>query len=129
MAMPITTFFIGLLAMAQVPLTIFVGLRRARTKVSFLAEGDAALLRRMRAHGNFTETVPITLIAMAAAEMSGCPPLALWLGGACLVLGRALHAHILITKGWGITRAIGMILTMAAMFGFGLWDLSRLLVT
>jgi uncharacterized protein len=126
-SIPVTTLFIGIFALIQVPLTFLVGLRRVQTNIQFLDGGDLTLLRRMRAHANFAETVPIVLIAMAACEMSGLISWALWMGGASLLTGRLMHAHILITKGWGHTRAIGMILTFLPMLGFGVWNISRVL--
>ena len=110
MLIPTTTIFIGLLAIAQVPMTVMVGYRRLKTDIHFQDGGDVTLLRRMRAHGNFTETVPIVLIAMAASELSGLASWMLWLGGASLVAGRLVHAITLVTVGWAPTRALGMIL-------------------
>ncbi|MBK7974328.1 MAG: MAPEG family protein [Deltaproteobacteria bacterium] len=124
-SIPIATLFIGIFVLLQIPLTILVGYRRARTGIQFFDGGDPVLLRRMRAHGNYTETVPIALLAMAAAELSGAPAWLLWAGGSSLLVGRVMHAAILIVKGWGLPRAIGMILTFLPMLGFGLWCLSR----
>lgn len=121
----ITTLFIGLFALLQIPLTIMVGFRRVQTGIQFFDGGDQTLLRRMRAHGNYTETVPMVLIAMAAAEVSSMPQWALWAGGISLLLGRLMHAAILVTKGWGNPRAIGMILTFIPLPGLGGWCLSR----
>lgn len=120
-----TTLFIGIFVLLQIPLTVMVGYRRARTGIQFFDGGDQALLRRMRAHGNYTETVPIVLIAMAAAELTGAPAWLLWGGGVSLLVGRVMHAAILVLKGWGLPRAIGMILTFVPMLGFGVWCLSR----
>lgn len=118
--MPSTTvFFVGLFALVQVPLTMMVGFRRLQTGVRFLDGGDEVLLRRMRVHGNFTETVPIVLLAMAAAEIAGAPGWALWAGGLLLALGRIMHGVVLIAQGWGNGRAIGMVLTFLPMAGFG----------
>ena len=117
----ITLLFVGLFAMMQVPLTLMVGLRRAQTQVQFFDGGDTTLLRRMRAHGNFTENVPMVLLAMAAAEALGAPAWLLWAGGTSLLLGRVMHAAILITQGWGLARGLGMILTLTPMGGFGAW--------
>ncbi|MEY2861605.1 MAG: hypothetical protein RL392_2063 [Pseudomonadota bacterium] len=127
-SIPISVFFIGLLVLLQIPLTVLVGYRRALTGIQFFDGGDQTLLRRMRAHGNFTETVPIVLLAMVAAELTGAPSWLLWAGGASLVLGRLMHAAILILKGWGLPRAIGMVLTFVPMLGFGLWCVSRVAV-
>ncbi len=68
---PITATITGLLAVAQFPLTVLVSDMRGKTGIQFLHEGHETLLRRMRAHGNFVETVPVTLIAMACAELGG----------------------------------------------------------
>ena len=124
-SLQVSVFFIGLFALIQVPLTILVGYRRVQTGIQFFDAGDQTLLRRMRAHGNYTETVPIVLLAMAAAEVASMPHWALWAGGVSLLLGRLMHAAILITKGWGHPRAIGMILTFMPMVGFGAWCATR----
>lgn len=122
---PITLLFVGLFALMHVPLTLMVGLRRAQTDIPFLDGGDQTLLRRMRTHGNFTETVPMAMLAMAAAEITGMPAWALWTGGACILAGRLMHAYTLLTKGWGLARANGMILTLLPIAAFGLWTLWR----
>lgn len=121
----ISSFFVGLFALVQVPLTVAVGYRRAQTGIQFFDGGDIVLLRRMRAHGNFTETVPITLVAMAAAEYCGASRGLLIATGASLAVGRALHYATLVRSGFGIGRAIGMVLTLLAMATLGGWLLWR----
>ena len=101
----ITILFVGLMALIQIPMTFAVGLYRVKTDIHFLDGGDVEMLRRMRAHGNFTETVPITLLAMAAAELSGAPTLLIWAGGALLVAGRLLHYMTIRRFGWAIGRS------------------------
>lgn len=122
-AIPISTLFVGLFVLLQIPLTIMVGYRRARTGIQFLDGGDPVLLRRMRAHGNYTETVPVVLVAMVVAELTGAPSWLLLAGGTSLLVGRGVHAAILVIKGWGLPRAIGMILTFVPMLAFGIWCL------
>lgn len=124
-SLPITALFIGVFVVLQIPLTVMVAYRRARTGIQFFDGGDQILLRRMRAHGNYTETVPIVLLAMAASELTGAPAWLLWTGGLSLLVGRLMHAAILVLKGWGLPRALGMILTFVPMIGFGVWCLSR----
>lgn len=121
----ISLLFIGIFVLLQIPLTVMVGYRRARTGIQFFDGGDPTLLRRMRAHGNYTETVPIVLLAMLAAELTGAPAWLLWAGGTSLLVGRLMHAAILILKDWGLPRAIGMILTFVPMLGFGAWCILR----
>ncbi len=120
MTLAITPFFIGFFAVMQVPITGMVGYRRFQTRVPFFDGGDQTLMRRMRAHGNFTETVPMGLLAMAAAELTGVPHWLLWSGGGVLVAGRLMHFATLMRSEWGIGRAIGIVLTLLSMGGFGL---------
>ncbi len=120
----ITPLFVGILILLQIPFTFLVGVRRLKTNIMLLDGGDETLTRRMRAHGNFTETVPITLIAMAMAEMGGAPSLALWLGGSFLLVGRITHAATLLTNPKGNGRAIGMVLTVLAMAILGYFALA-----
>jgi len=127
-SIPVTVFFIGLFALIQIPLTVMVGYRRVQTGIQFFDGGDQILLRRMRAHGNYTETVPIVLLAMAAAEITSIPHWAVWMGGLSLLVGRVMHATILITKGWGNPRAVGMILTFLPMASFGVWAVYKSVV-
>jgi uncharacterized membrane protein YecN with MAPEG domain len=127
MSLAIAPFFIGLFAVMQVPITILVGYRRFQTGVPFFDGGDQKLLRRMRAHANFTETVPISLLAMAAAELTGAPHWLLWSGGVVLLVGRLMHFATLMRSEWGIGRAVGIILTLVSMGGFGLLALIGIL--
>jgi hypothetical protein len=124
-ALAITLIFIGVFALLHVPLTLMVGLHRAKTGIAFFDGGDQALLRRMRAHGNFTENVPIALLAMAAAELAGLPSWALWAGGASLLAGRLLHAWAVVRLGWSLIRAHAMLLTLLPIAGFASWTLWR----
>lgn len=121
MMLQTTVRFVGLLALIQIPMTFAVGLYRVKTDIHFLDGGDPQMMRRMRAHANFTETVPITLLAMAAAEISGAPAVLLWSGGALLVAGRLLHHATIRQYGWAIGRAIGMVMTFVSMAAFGLY--------
>lgn len=123
MAFPISIVFIALLALIQAPMTVVVGLYRSKTGILFMDGSDEAMMRRMRAHGNFTETVPITLLAMAAAEYAGAPAALLWAGGLVLLAGRIMHYAAIRQYGGAIGRAIGMTLTLIAMAGFGLYGL------
>lgn len=114
-ALQVTLFFVAIFALIQIPMTVAVGLRRIKTDILFLDGGDRPLTLRMRAHGNFTETVPINLMAMAAAELAGASPAMLWGLGGTLLVGRLLHYATLITSGDGIGRAIGMVLTLGPL--------------
>ncbi len=98
--------------MIQVVLTAFVIFRRARTGVDLLDGGDVILLRRIRAHGNFSETAPMALLLLALLEMKSLPVAWLWALGGGLLLGRVLHASSLLTNNAKWNRRGGMVLTL-----------------
>jgi uncharacterized protein len=111
----LTLLFAGLCALIQVALTAMVIVRRAKTGVDLLDGGDVTLLRRIRAHGNFSETAPMALLLLALLEMRGLSPTWLWLLGSGLLIGRVLHASSLLTTNSTWNRRGGMVLTLAVL--------------
>jgi uncharacterized protein len=114
-AIHLTMLFAGLCALLQCALTVLVIVRRVQANVTLMDGGDTPLLRRIRAHGNFTETVPLALILLALLELRGLPPTWLWALGSCLLLGRVLHATSLLTNGAKWSRLAGMALTLTVL--------------
>lgn len=126
MTLVVTPVIVAILLVFQVVITNVVGYRRLKTGIHFLDGGDVTLTRRMRAHGNFTETVPITLIGMLTAELMGVGPVLLWASGLLLLVGRFWHYWVIVHQGWGNARAFSMLLTFAAMLvlaGAILWKI------
>ncbi|WP_434362551.1 MAPEG family protein [Parasalinivibrio latis] len=121
-AIYIAPFFVALLVLIQIPMTFAVGLRRVKTGINFGDGGDEILTRRMRGHGNYIETVPISLLALYMAGVVGVEPIWLWTAGWGLVAGRLLHFHCLVFTASGATleRPAGMILTFLSMLISGL---------
>ena len=66
-------------------------------EVNLGSGGIDDLERRIRAHGNFAEYVPLTLLLIMIDEMRGLLPLAVHGLCLCLLLGRLAHA-------WGVSR-------------------------
>lgn len=90
--MHITLIYAGLLGLLFLLLSFWVVKRRAQFRV-MIGEGEAPeMLAAIRAHGNFAEYVPLTLLLMALCELAGVGSLWLHLGGVLLLLGRILHA-------------------------------------
>ncbi|MDM5075750.1 MAPEG family protein [Aeromonas media] len=90
--MHITLIYGGLLGLLFLLLSFWVVKRRAQFKV-MIGEGEAPeMLSAIRAHGNFAEYVPLTLLLMALCELAGVGALWLHLGGVLLLAGRILHA-------------------------------------
>lgn len=116
----ISLIFVAIFALFQMVITMMTGAARIKNEVHFYDDGDIDLRRRVRAHGNFTETVPITLLAMMGAEMLGTSPTLIWAGGVTLLVGRLWHYYVIRTVGWSNGRAASMMLTFIAMGGFAL---------
>ena len=90
--MHITLIYAGLLGLLFLLLSFWVVKRRAQFRV-MIGEGEAPeMLAAIRAHGNFAEYVPLTLLLMALCELAGVGALWLHLGGGLLLAGRILHA-------------------------------------
>jgi uncharacterized protein len=117
--LPVTLVTAGLCAALQLALTALVIARRGQSGISFLDGGDAMLTRRMRAHGNLTETAPLTLLLLGLVELAAAPRgLLLPLAG-LLVVGRLLHATGVLRHSDGWARRLGMVATLFAMSGLG----------
>ncbi len=112
---PLTLLFAGCCALLQCALTALVIVRRRQARVSFLDGGDVKLMRRIRAHGNFTETVPMALLLMALLELSGLRQAWLIVFGITLLIGRILHASSLLTNNAMWSRIGGMSLTLVVI--------------
>ena len=92
MTFPATTaFYAGLLALLYLGLSGWVMASRVSGNVLLGDGGDQTMLKRVRAHANFSEYVPLALILVALLEASG--------GGhglvqallIALLIGRILH--------------------------------------
>jgi hypothetical protein len=97
-----------------VVLAIMTGLQRTKTKTLLGNGTDDVLLRRIRTHGNFTETVPMALILMALAEYQGAGQTLVCIIAALLLCGRALHIVGILGTVMP-ARGLGMLMTLAAI--------------
>lgn len=88
----ITTGFLSLLC---VFLSINVASFRAKNNIAYGDGGNEALIRRIRAHGNFCEYVPLCLIMLLLAEIALTPKFIIGFLAICLVIARLSHAYAL----------------------------------
>lgn len=112
----ITAFYASLLALCYFYLSALVIKERRAGAIGIGDGGNTTLQRLIRAHGNFSEYVPICLVMLATfevnAEMNGVAHAL----GASLLFGRLLHAYGLrLHAGASWQRLAGMLLTFAAM--------------
>ena len=118
MLLPVTTtsVYAALLALLFLGLSLRAMLGRKRARVPFGEAASEELRRRLRAHANFAEYVPLAVILMGLLELQGAGAIILNLIGLLLLAGRLAH-------GYGISRIpedtrariLGMGLTFAAM--------------
>lgn len=110
----VTAIYTSILALMLIPLAIQVIKMRRKHRVS-LMDGDIDDLKRaIRAHGNFTEYVPLCLLLIAFCEINGAHPLALHSLGSILVAGRLFHINAIMTSSLK-KRVIGMTATFTTL--------------
>lgn len=123
MALAISSLYLGLGALLLLGLSAYVISGRWRHRIA-IGPGEAKELeKRIRAHGNCAEYLPMLLLIVAATELVGAPGWVTHLFGVTTILSRALHALGLIaTRGPSVFRALGMVGTFAvlSMGGLGL---------
>ncbi len=92
MVFPATTaIYAAVLALIYVGLSFWVGAGRGKFGVVHGDGGNAELNRRIRAHANFAEYVPLVLLLAAMLEAGGSQPVTIhWLLGP-LTVARLMH--------------------------------------
>ncbi|MGD1913061.1 MAG: MAPEG family protein [Rivularia sp. (in: cyanobacteria)] len=64
------------------------------------AKDDGILQRKVRAHGNFSEYMPLGLVFIVALELMNSASFLIWFLGSCLTIARIAHA-------WGLIKIYG----------------------
>ncbi len=124
MLIPVTLTAAAGAALINIWLSIRIGRLRTAHKISVGDGGNEALNRRMRAHLNFAENVPLVLVLIAALEISGAGRLG---GGAWLLpvaalflIGRIAHGLGMDGGAFGVGRMIGTIVTLLTQLGLAI---------
>jgi len=119
--MHITGLYAALSALLVILLASRVISRRRSARVGIGDGGDKELAKRVRAHANAAETLPIGLILLLVLEWNHTLPWILHVFGIVLLLGRLLHAYGMSgSSGPSQGRVVGMILTLIALIGMSL---------
>ena len=119
----ITAFYGALLGLIQLSLTYYVILGRWKYSVSLGDGNEKDLRRRIRAHGNFIETVPMAILLLWFAEAYIFSPPRTHFFGLLLVIGRILHLLGLLNqpKSTNRYRQVGMAITMGTTGILAVW--------
>lgn len=112
----VSGLYAAVLALIQIKLTLDIVKTRRGQKVSLGDGGHEDLGRKIRSHGNFTETVPIALFLIVISELSGAPFWCVHVLGITLLAGRIFHVIGIRTgTGYGKFRFYGMIFTLLSI--------------
>lgn len=106
--MHVTGLYAALGALLVLVLAARVVLMRRRRHVGLGTGGDEMLARRVRAHGNAVEYLPLALLLLMLLEWNQTVPLLLHLLGIALLVFRVFHAVGLSTSaGTSVGRLVG----------------------
>ncbi|MGQ0660039.1 MAPEG family protein [Sphingosinicella sp.] len=120
MILQITLTMAGAAAILHVWLSLRVSRLRRPLKIGFGDGGNEILLRRMRAHANFAENVPIFLILLAVLELASGGNLILWTAAILFILARIAHAFGMDRPGANPLRVGGIGVSWLVLIGLGL---------
>lgn len=119
----VTSFSTAILAILLVVLSILTVIARGKFKVALSDNGELALLKFIRAHGNLAEFAPIFLILLTLVEVNHFISMFwLWFIALVFIFGRFLHATSLlfIEPKTLKLRVFAMILTFTPILIFSL---------
>ena len=114
--MHVTGIYAALGALLLLVLAVRISLVRRRARVALGDGGNNELVRRVRAHANAAEYLPVALLLLLLLDLGQTPPLWLHVFGVVLIVGRVLHAIGLSrTAGESFGRLVGIALTWGVM--------------
>ncbi len=120
----ITATTASLLTFVYVFLAFKVIALRRTEKIALGDGGVQKLQAAIRAHGNFSEYVPLSLVLMALLELDHFASIALMVVALALVLGRVLHAVSVLSNPQRFKfRVLGMQLTFATLVSLAVFNL------
>ena len=111
-----TLLFAAIFGILHVFFTLRVGGYRFRSGISLGDGGDKELLNRIRAHGNFTENVPIALLLLLLVDLNGASDNTIMILGSILLVSRILHYVMIVSRRLPIVfRPLSMIGTLGTI--------------
>jgi len=92
--------YAALLGLLLIALSVNVVVARRRYRVRLGVGTEEGMQQAVRVQANFAEYVPLAVILLILAELSGLPAVAVHASGILLVTSRVLHA-------WGLSHSPG----------------------
>lgn len=132
--MHITGIYAALATLLVLILAGRVSLRRGAARVGLGAGGDEDLLRRIRAHANAVENLPLALLLLLVLELDQTRPLWLHVFGCVLIVGRIAHAIGLSRSasespgrflGTVLTWGVMLVMALLLLWQWGAWAVMR----
>lgn len=119
----ISSIYAAIAALLIVWLSLRVVKLRREKKVRFGDGGEPELQVAIRAQGNATEYVPISLILLVFLELGGAHWALIHAAGGAILVGRLLHARGLLTESLRF-RILGMKVTIFTLIGLAIANLA-----
>jgi len=127
MSLPITSLLTAVFAIMMVALALQISWYRRKLRVSLGDGNDESLRRRIRAHGNFAEYVPLALIGLALIESAGGSALFVAILAVALLTSRIIHAIGIVHFKAATPRVIAMVIQNTVFISMGIWLFARYL--
>ena len=119
--LPITLTIAGAAAILHIWLSLRVSRLRRPLKIGVGDGGNEVLARRMRAHANFAENVPLMLILLGLVEVATGGNLWLWGAAILFILARIAHAFGMDRPGANLLRVAGIGISWTVLLGLGIY--------
>lgn len=120
----ITLFLSSIMGLMYVWLALQVIKNRRKHKISLGDGGIDELAKAIRAHGNFAEYVPMSLILMGLGELNHANSYVLVVFAFLILSGRVLHAYAFLGGGEHFKpRVTGMKLTLNSLIALSVFNM------
>ena len=124
MLLPISLTAAGAAALLHIWLSLRVSQVRRSQQILHGDGGSPALLKRMRAHANYGENLPVFLILLVLLELAGAWSLPLWIATITFFLARILHAFGMDKDKLSPLRMIGVIGSWLVLLSLAGWAIA-----
>lgn len=120
----IISLYAGILALIYVALSGYVIRGRFKNRVSLGDNNNADMQKRIRAHGNFIEYIPLALFLIFLMEVLEANAYFIHILCIALIIGRIGHIFGLLSKeGTSLGRAGGMMITFIVIIFAAIYNI------